>query len=181
MKLPSLRKLNKHSWYLIIGLTMIMVVWAVVIVPGLGRLKSNTKAFIDTRDTQLTDSDTTANLINVVQHRAKLTENIIELQKLFIPKTNPLVYINRLEELANDAKVTIGINVKPPEDRQANAALSPTIINLTVDGDYQAVLTFLQSILHEPTVIQTQALDITTPSSTPGIISLDLTAITYWQ
>lgn len=181
MKLPSLKKLSKTSWYLLISSTLIALVWGAVIIPGLNRLQANTQELLDTRAAQLTDSDVTSNLISAVQHQTELTENTTALQQLFIPKKNPLAFINRLEELAEDAGVIIEINVQEPESKQANLAIITTSLTITVTGDYPAVLQFVEAMLHEPTIIQVQTVDLSTPSSEAGVVSLDLSALTYWQ
>lgn len=181
MKLPHWTKLNKNTWLLILAVAFIVAVWLMVIFPALGRLRRTVQTIADAQTTQVSSTQATANLISALQHKNELIEQSATLNKLFVDRTNPIVFVDRLEELADNADVILDLDVKQPTADPSTTPVASASLAIHVSGQWQNVLSFMNGLYAEPLALHTEEFSISTPSTTTDVIQVDITAVTYWH
>lgn len=180
MKLPVFKHLSRTTWLVAIAVIAIAVVWSIVIFPAVGRLQNTAQAIIDTQATEATSTEATANLISALQRRTELANATKQLDSFFIDRSNPLAFVGRLEELGIDHDVTLEINLQEP-DNNVTGPIAETAVDITAAGTMYNVLDFANALLTDPVFLEVDEMMITTPSDTPGIITLRLQMTSYWQ
>ncbi|MFA6474754.1 MAG: hypothetical protein WCV88_00970 [Patescibacteria group bacterium] len=174
MKLPQLKQIHKSYWYSLGAVLAVAAVWSLVIIPGLNRLQNTTQEILSGQSTQYSSADATAKLIAVLQRRQDLASNRVRLKSIFIDQNNPVVFISRIEELANIHHLTLDTNLEEPDDKLTSS------LDLTVAGQFNDALAFYNDLTHEPTLLTINKVSLDTPTNTPGLISLTLEATSYW-
>lgn len=179
MKLPVFKP-NKTTWFVGIAITAITVVWMIVIFPALQRLQSTAQAIVETQATEASSTEATANLISVLQRRTELADAAKQLDSFFIDRSNPVAFVGRLEELGVDHNVTLDISLQEP-DSNVTGPVAETAVDITAAGTMNDVLDFMNTLLTDPVFLEVTTITITTPSDTPGIITLRLEMTSYWK
>lgn len=174
-------QLNKNTWLIVIATVFILLVWLVVIVPAIGRLQRTVQTITDVQTTQFTNTRAVANLISALQRKNELIEDSAIIKRLFIDRTNPIVFISRLEELAADYAVTLDLDIKQPTADPVTTPIASAGLGIRVSGQWQSVLGFVNALYAEPLALRTEKFSISTPSDTPDIIQVDITTLAYWH
>lgn len=174
-------KLNKNTWVMSGLISLMLLVWLAVIVPGIGRLQRTVQSIVDAQTTQFSSTQATANLIFALQHRNQLENNVATLEQVFVDRTNPIVFISRFEELAAEHSITLHLSVQPPAEATPNQPVVSTPVTIEASGTWEHVLAFLNAVYTEPITLTTTHLTIHTPSDYPDVVSVSLDAISYWR
>lgn len=181
MKLQFWKQLNKASWFILATISLVVVAWLVVIMPAIGRLQRTVETISTTQASQAGSTQATANLIAVLQRQTELAEAIASLRQVFIDQAYPVVFINRLEELAAQHNVTLDLNVEVLAVAANQGAVVPTKVDIQVAGQWQDVLAFTNAIQTEPIALTVEQFTIATPSNSSNVVSLTLHTISYWR
>lgn len=161
-------------------MVVLVVVWIIVIWPAVGRLQSTAQTIIDTQSTQASSIQATANLISALQQRTELEDQAQRLETFFISRNNPITFVSRLEELADDHAVILDLGLNEPETA-ANNAITPATVIVNVDGTLPNVLDFMNDLLTDEVFLDVQSVRIAANSDTPGIVHLTLETTSYWH
>ncbi|MBI4407825.1 MAG: hypothetical protein HY565_05010 [Candidatus Kerfeldbacteria bacterium] len=181
MNLKIWKQLNKSSWFMLTTITLVVVVWLVVILPAIDRLKRTVTSISAAQTSQSGSTQATANLITVLQRRSELEAATASLRQVFVNQANPVLFVSRLEELAAQHQVTMDLNVQEPDTSSSQVKIVPTQVEIQVLGQWADVLAFTQAIQTEPTALTIEQFTIQTPSSSPDVISLTIQTISYWR
>ncbi len=180
MQLPNFKHIGATTWFAIIAIVVLLLVWTVVIIPATHRIQNTAQAIIDTQATEASSTEATANLISVLQNRTELTDQAKQLDSFFIDRSNPVAFVSRLEELAADHHVTLEINLEEPDNKVAGP-IAETVVGVAALGTMEDTLDFMNALLTDPIFLEVTAISITTPSDTPGMIALNLQMVSYWH
>ena len=177
MKLPQWKQLNKASWFMIAAGGLIVAVWVVVIVPAIGRLQQTVQAIADAQTTQSSSVQATANLISALQRKNELTKDVATMNEAFVDQSNPIVFVSRFEELADEYDVTLDLDIEQPTSGTAETLVAPASLGIRAFGSWANVLGFVNAIYAEPLALTTEQFMITTPSDLPDVIQVSIDVI----
>lgn len=181
MHLQIWKQLSKSSWFILVTITLVVVVWLVVMLPAIGRLKRTVAAISAAQTSQSGSTQATTNLITVLQRRVALEAATASLHQLFVNQANPVLFVSRLEELAAQHQVTMNLNVQEPASTASQAKIVPTTVEIQVLGQWSDVLDFINALQTEPTALTIEQFTIQTPSNSPDVVSVTMQMISYWR
>lgn len=181
MKLPQWTQLNKASWFMVGAGLLIVVVWVIVILPAMSRLRQTVQAIADAQTTQSSSVQATANLISALQRKNELTENVATINQAFVDQANPILFVSRFEELASANDVTLDLDIEQPTATATSTPVAPARLGIRAFGSWSNVLSFVNAVYSEPLTLTTEQFSITTPSDVPDVVQISITAMSYWH
>ena len=180
MRLPAFKSIDKRTWFMICAVLAVMIVWISVILPALGRLQSTAQAIAATQTTEASSVEATSNLISVLQRKTLLEDQAKQLDSAFIDQSNPVAFVSRLEELGADHHLTLDIILQEP-DTTTVKPVAETPVTIHAAGTLADTFNFLNAVLTDPVFLKVTSIEYSTPSDTPGIVSLHLETLSYWR
>lgn len=164
-----------------IGLTILALLGSIfgVIIPAIQALRT-TKLHIETVEQQVqsNEMDLQKTIINQ-KHAPEIERTLTTLQTAYITTDNPIDFISRLEQLADQHHVVLNFNLNT---EVADATTVPITLHLT--GTLSDCLAYVNDVLHDAVYITITELTIesaATEVSSADQMSVTVQALTYWQ
>jgi hypothetical protein len=137
---------------------------------------------------RLSGEETLQQTIITNKYAAEINAALLQVHQAFVSSNNPLDFINQLEIIAQDHQVQLNVNVDNQSTATTKSAGNESVValNIAVTGTLTNSLMFVHALLNNPTYINITNLKITPSNDTSGYassdhVTIDITALTYWQ
>jgi len=150
---------KKTNVSIIIFLVLIIFIIVFVVYPLMGEIKKGSQGLISEKN-QLSVLGEQINSLGRFKILYKNLEEILEkIDGLFVNKEVPVDFIGFLERTAN--KSYIDIEISPLSGGQTDTDPWPLLVfQITADGSFSQILSFLEKIENSPYLIEIQSLTI---------------------
>lgn len=181
--LPSYRQ----KIFLWIGMSVVIIIGAIVgIIGPTKRMLNAVKQEIETTEKNIqNDEYELRSTIANQKHAAEIEQALATIQTAYISKNNPIDFISRLEQLADEHHVGLDFNLDTDDtsstspDTTSTTAV-PTIFTLT--GTLSDCFGFIQAALQDPAYVTITTIKIAPAASTASNhVMVTISALTYWK
>jgi len=135
-------------------------------------------AITSNQETEMVNTANLKNLITLKQRSPDLDQSLNDLGAAFISANNPLPFVTRVEDLANQHHIVLQMNIGQP-DKALTQPIKPVLTDLTFTGSWSNVLLYTQALMADPTYIVVKQIHF--DSGVADQVTVTMHALTYWR
>lgn len=183
MRLPTFTIYHKMMLWGVSALMIVSVSIGLIIIPTQQALTASKNDIQKRYSEQAFAAFKIQELTTAQRKSATIDQTLQQLETVFVSRSNPLAFINRLETLATEQQIALNINLTDgaTATKETTTNYSSVILTLTITGQLTNVLAYINALTTEPTYINVTTLNITPATAGTDQVTVNLEALTYWK
>ena len=180
----TLQLTYRNKIILWISLTSIAVIVCItaIIWPTQAKLKG-IKADMAIAEQQIQND--TLSLQQAISHQKQasaISEAVTDLRTAYISQDNPIDFISRLEQLADQHQVVLDVNADTPTNNTSTGSTHTDVnLRLSLTGSLDHTFAFIDELMRDPTYINITNLSMAPAPGGNDEIIITIETLTYWR